>query len=158
MPVLKNSRHEKFAQLLAEGKSATDAYAEAGYSGDRTAASRLSTNANIRQRVDEIKNRVAEKAEWSAADRLIALKSIYDKVEPNDPRVAISAIAEANKMQGSYAPSKLQHTGANGGPVQIADITRLKGMTAEELKILERALVQIGLAEGDQSGTGEPED
>lgn len=158
MAVLKNSRHEKFAQLLAEGKSATDAYAEAGYKGDRTAASRLSSNVNIGQRVDEIKSRVAEKAEWSAAERLSALKSIYDKVEADDPRVAISAIAEANKMQGSYAPSKHQHSGPNGGPVQIADITRLKGMTAEELKILERALVQIGLAEGDTSGTGEQTD
>jgi phage terminase small subunit len=107
MAVLKNSRHEKFAQMLAEGKSATDAYAEAGYKGDRTAASRLSSNVNISQRVDEIKNRVAEKAEWSAAERLLALKTIYDTAATSDPRVAISAIAEANKMQGSYAPSKV---------------------------------------------------
>lgn len=107
MPVLKNSRHEKFAQLLANGKSATDAYAEAGYEGDRTAASRLSSNVNISQRVDEIKNKVAEKAEWSAAERLSALKTIYDTAASSDPRVAISAIAEANKMQGSYAPSKV---------------------------------------------------
>lgn len=68
---------------------------------------------------------------------------------------------EMAKAAAPYVHPKLasmQHTGANGGPVQIADISRLKGMTPEELKILERALVQIGIAEGDQGGTGEPED
>lgn len=107
MPVLKNARHEAFAQALAKGKSATEAYAEAGYAESRSAASRLSTNVNITKRVDEIKNRVAEKAEWTAADRLLALKTIYDVSATADRRTAIAAIAEANKMQGSYAPSKV---------------------------------------------------
>lgn len=49
-------------------------------------------------------------------------------------------------------------TGKGGGPVQIADLSRLKGMTTEELQVLDRALVQIGIAEGDQDGTGEPEE
>jgi len=31
MPTLKNARREKFAWLLASGKTATDAYEEAGY-------------------------------------------------------------------------------------------------------------------------------
>ena len=157
MPVLKNARHEKFAQALAKGMTATDAYAEAGYKGDRTAASRLSTNVNVSRRVDEIKNRVAEKAEWTAADRLMSLKAIHDASLSDDRRTAIAAISEANKMQGSYAPSKQELTGKGGGPVQIADLSRLKGMTSEELQVLERALVQIGIAEGDQDGAGEPE-
>ena len=123
MPVLKNARHEAFAQALAKGMTATDAYAEAGYKGDRTAASRLSTNVNVGQRVSEIKNRVAEKAEWTAADRLSALKSIFDREAEKDARVAISAIAEANKMQGSYAPVKREHSGPNGGPIEYANLT-----------------------------------
>lgn len=49
---------EAFAQAVAKGMTATDAYSEAGYKGDRTAASRLSTNVNIASRVDQIKNRV----------------------------------------------------------------------------------------------------
>ena len=47
MPVLKNARHERFAQALARGMTATEAYTTAGYKCDRTAASRLSTNVNI---------------------------------------------------------------------------------------------------------------
>lgn len=68
MPTLKNAQHEMFAQALARGATATDAYSAAGYKGDRTAASMLSTNVNITRRVDQIKSRVAENAEWSAAE------------------------------------------------------------------------------------------
>lgn len=112
MPVLKNARHETFAQGLAKGMTADEAYVSAGYKPDRGHASRLAANGNIRARVDEIKNRVAEKAEWSAADRLSSLKTIFDASVKDDRRTAIAAIAEANKMQGSYAPTKTE----NGEP------------------------------------------
>ncbi|WP_454686850.1 hypothetical protein [Agrobacterium leguminum] len=158
MPVLKNARHETFAQGLAKGMTADEAYVSAGYKPDRGHASRLASNGNIRARVDEIKNRVAEKAEWSAADRLLSLKAIHDASANEDRRTAIAAIAEANKMQGSYAPTRQEHTGRNGGPVVVADLTRLKGMSDQELEVLERALVQIGIAEGDQDGEGEPQE
>lgn len=108
MPCLKNARHEAFAQGLAKGLSAAEAYTKAGYQGDRTAASRLSTNVNVQRRVEEVKNRVAEKAEWTAAERLSSLRAIHDASLGNDRRTAIAAISEANKMQGSYAPAKTE--------------------------------------------------
>lgn len=49
-------------------------------------------------------------------------------------------------------------SGPEGGPIQTIEITRLKGMSNEELEVLERALIQIGLAEGDQGGEREPEE
>lgn len=131
MPVLKNSRHEKFAQALAKGKSASDAYVEAGYKPSRSAASRMSTNVNIERRVAEIGSRVAEKAEWSAADRLQALKRISDASEDKDPRVAVSAIAEANKMQGSHAPTKNEHSDP-GGWAQAVDRTWRQVLRSEK--------------------------
>lgn len=112
MPVLKNARHEAFAQGLAKGLTADEAYAGAGYKPHRGNASTLRANQNILDRVSEIKNRVAEKAEWSAADRLSSLKTIFDASVKDDRRTAIAAIAEANKMQGSYAPTKTE----NGEP------------------------------------------
>lgn len=158
MPVLKNARHEKFAQALAKGSTADEAYAQARFKPNRGNAARLKANESVVKRVGEIQSRTSEKAEWSAADRLLALKSIFDATADKDPRVAISAIAEANKMQGSHAPTKNEHTGKGGGPVQIAELSRLKGMTVEELMILDRALIQIGIAEGDPGGAGEQED
>lgn len=123
MPVLKNAKHEAFAQAMANGRTAADAYVAAGFNPSRSAASRLSTNVNIKRRIDEIKVRVSEKAEWSAADRLLSLKVIHDASMSEDRRTAIAAIAEANKMQGSYAPVKREHSGPNGGPIEYANLT-----------------------------------
>lgn len=106
MPVLKNAKHEAFAQAVAKGKTQDEAYAAIGFKPHRQNAHRLMTRDDVKARVLEIKNRVAEKAEWSAADRLAMLKRIATAHEKKDARVAVSATAEANKMQGSYAPVK----------------------------------------------------
>ena len=149
MPALKNAKHELFARSLASGKSATEAMQDAGYSDPRN-STRLTKNDEIRRRVDEIKSRAAEKAEWTVADRLRMLEEIAMSSKGEDPRVSISAIAETNKMQGSYAPAKLQHSGR----IATIDVAKLKGMTDEELELLERALVQIGIADGDPNREG----
>jgi phage terminase small subunit len=67
MPILLNSRHERFAQGLATGKSASEAYKEAGYKGDRTAASRLATNVNVQARVQELQAVAAERTKVTIA-------------------------------------------------------------------------------------------
>ena len=62
------------------------------------------------------------------------------------------------KAAAPYVHPKLasmQHTGANGGPIQTIDVSKLKGMTTEELDLLERALVQIGIADGDPGREGD---
>lgn len=123
MPVLKNARHEQFAQGLATGMTGDDAYVAAGFAPNRGNAARLKANESIRKRAAEITSRVAEKAEWSAADRLLSLKAIHDASTKDDRRTAIAAIAEANKMQGSYAPTRQEHTGRGGGPIEYANLT-----------------------------------
>lgn len=60
MPVLANARHEAFAQGLAKGLSASEAYIKAGYRDSRSSASRLSTNANIVARVTELQQMAAQ--------------------------------------------------------------------------------------------------
>lgn len=147
MPVLRNHKHEAFAQALAKGMSASEAYVAAGYKESRSAASRLSTNVNVQRRVTDIKAKVSDKAEWSAADRLRSLKTIHDAQLKKDPRTAIAAIAEANKMQGSHAPAKHQHSGAVG----TYDLTKLSD---DELDRLESILGPLTDADGDQGGEG----
>ena len=64
---------------------------------------------------------------------------------------------EMAKAAAPYVHPKLasmQHTGRNGGPIQTVDVTRLKGMSDQELELLERALVQIGIIDGDPSREG----
>lgn len=72
MPILSNTRHERFAQELARGRSSTEAYKEAGYdcegSSAWSAASRLSRNVQVSARVRELQIGGAERAmlteEW----------------------------------------------------------------------------------------------
>jgi hypothetical protein len=52
--ILENQRHEKFAQQLATGKSASEAYVLAGYRPSRKNASRLRTNEGVVARVAEL--------------------------------------------------------------------------------------------------------
>jgi len=78
MPILANSRHEKFAQGLAQGMSAAEAYKQAGYDAKGNAAevsaSRLLRNDKVAARVEELKQRAAASVsltkEW-VLERLI---------------------------------------------------------------------------------------
>jgi phage terminase small subunit len=70
MPVLKNAKHERFAQALAEGKTADEAYQLAGYEENRGNASRLKSNESIQKRVSEILGQAAKKV-GVTAERVI---------------------------------------------------------------------------------------
>lgn len=148
MPVLSNPRHEAFAQALAKGKTADEAYAQAGYRPHRGNASTLRANQNVLERLTELQGRAAQKAEWSAADRLKTLSEIVARTAKDDPRVAVSAIAEANKMQGSHAPAKLQHAGPGGGPIPTVDLTNV---TSDDLDRLEALFGPLAGATGDDA-------
>ena len=54
MPVLPNAKHELFAQELANGKTATEAYVAAGYKANRGNAATLKQDQSISNRVAEI--------------------------------------------------------------------------------------------------------
>ncbi len=54
MAGLKNSRHERFAQEVARGKSAAEAYVLAGYKPNKGNPSTLKADQRISQRVDEL--------------------------------------------------------------------------------------------------------
>jgi hypothetical protein len=72
MPILKNGKHERFAQGLAAGKSASDAYKGAGFAASYPNSSRLQRKDHIGQRVAEIldqKRCAADKAMATAAEK-----------------------------------------------------------------------------------------
>ena len=62
MPILTNARHERFAQELAKGRSASEAHIAAGYKGDDGNASKLANRPEIQARVQEITGKAAVKA------------------------------------------------------------------------------------------------
>lgn len=122
MPTLDNARHERFAQELAKGKTQEEAYKEAGYKGDRTAASRLSTNVNLQARVAEIQNRAAIRTEITVAGITERLLNIAAKGETKEDApmlsVARAALMDAAKLNGLVIDkSNTTLTGPDGQPL-----------------------------------------
>ena len=77
MAMLKNARHERFAQSLVEGKTATDAYKLAGYTPSRHNAAKLSHKEYIQARVAELQGRralAAERATEKVVEKLALTK------------------------------------------------------------------------------------
>lgn len=142
MPVLSNARHEKFAQELAKGRSQIDAYETAGYVGDRTAASRLSTNVNIRNRVDELQGRGAIRTELTIASLTKDLLRIAKKgerlAEASGLSVARGAIMDAAKLNGFLAdPKPARQDGFVPLAERIAAYDRQRALVGSAVKVVE---------------------
>lgn len=75
MPALSNPRHERFAQELARGKSATEAHALAGYRHNSGNAATLKADQSILDRVSELISEHHE-AHREATERAVERLSI----------------------------------------------------------------------------------
>ena len=82
---LKNARHEKFAQAVASGMSATAAYTEAGYTAKDAdvAGPRLLGNVGVSARILHLKNENAKASKLSREDIIHWLERIITG-KPNE--------------------------------------------------------------------------
>jgi terminase small subunit-like protein len=80
MRSLNNPKHERFAQELAKGKSASQAYVDAGYSKNDGNAIRLKGNERVQARVKELQERVAEKV---VAKTALSKEWVLEKLPEN---------------------------------------------------------------------------
>jgi phage terminase small subunit len=112
MGEIQNSRHERFAQELAAGKTADAAYEAAGYQKHRGNAARLSANEHVRERVREIQSMAAERA-------AVTVQSLIDEAEQarikamesaNGAAAAVSAITAKAKLAGLWREKIDQHS------------------------------------------------
>jgi len=112
MPVLKNPRHERFAQFLASGKTTGDAYEQAGYKRNASNASHMARNEEITNRVTEINNESLElerATAAAAAERAVVTRhSLIEKAnavytmatEAGQLLAAVSALKEIGVLAG----------------------------------------------------------
>ncbi|MET3925635.1 terminase small subunit [Devosia sp. 2618] len=111
MAVLKNAKHERFAQGLAKGMTADEAYVEAGYKPHRGNASTLRANQNILDRLAELQNRAAERAVVTVASITDRLLNIATKPEKSSDApmlsVARAALMDAAKLNGLVVEKNL---------------------------------------------------
>ncbi len=77
MPVLKNARHERFAQNITKGMSATKAYTKAGYKSTGHAAE---ANGARLMRKDEVQARVAELTAPAVAETQATVERVLQEL------------------------------------------------------------------------------
>jgi phage terminase small subunit len=87
MAALTNHRHELFAQGLVEGKSADQAYTDAGYKPGRNNAARLRANESIQTRIEELQSQALKRHDITV-DRII---EEYAKIAFSDIRKIFDA-------------------------------------------------------------------
>jgi len=113
MPALTNPKHERFAQELAKGKPAYEAYVTAGYKESRPAASRLSTKVNIVARVAEIVDRSAIRTEITLASLMQEAGEIQAAaMEAKQLSAATAALTVKAKLAGLWV-DKAESTNRN---------------------------------------------
>jgi len=125
--MLSNVRQEKFAQAMAKGMTLEAAHREAGYSGHRGTAFKLSTQPHISARIDELQEKAA-KTEAITKDELIQFladvvktpaghvhkehplcQSFKDTESCNEVRMPdkLGAVAQLCKMTGWHQEEKV---------------------------------------------------
>lgn len=97
MPVLKNAKHERFAQERAKGVSAAMAYVTAGYKRHDGNASRLSGNEKVAARIEELKQAGAKRAEAK-------IEADAEKTLTEAARLAFSDIRNLFDEDGNLKP------------------------------------------------------
>ena len=119
MPALKNPRHERFAQALAKGKTASEAYKEAGYAPNRGNCIRLKDNESVRKRLAELQEPIAKKAQITLARLLEMAEAVYDAAKAaGQNAAAIAAVKELGVLSGERVERR-----ENGAPGEFEAMT-----------------------------------
>lgn len=121
MSALSNPRHERFAQALAEGHSASEAYEKAGYKPNRQAASRLLSNVDIQGRVARLQEVGATRAEMTFEGHLKELETLREQAKRGGQ---ISAAVQAEQLRGK----------ANGYYVERHEVDQHTTVSSEPLE------------------------
>jgi phage terminase small subunit len=108
MPVLKNPKHELFAQEVAKGNSQAGAYLSANYKPSEHHASRLARNGKVQARIAEILAAAAAKAEMTAAEVLQGLA-----------RIARADIRKAVRWNGAEIEDEVDGDADQGGVPRV---------------------------------------
>jgi phage terminase small subunit len=175
MPVLKNPRHERFAQELAKGKSQTEAYETAGWKGGQKNAHRLGKDEGILGRVaellaerDEMARKATEKAtEALAIDRQWVLGRLVENAQRAMQAVPVKLSEDGEpvngewRYEGSVANRALELLGKELGMFidrkEVGRPGEFDGMNADDIRAAIKR--RLGLAEGGDgcsSGGGSP--
>jgi hypothetical protein len=163
MPILKNSKHEKFCQLIAKGSSQTEAYIAVGYSatGAKANASRLIANDNLRVRIEEIQARISESlVAQSIAIKEARIKALNDRWLKLQQVIAERAVDPSMQGIAGGSTGLLAHDqkGVGAGPAaEVIDVYEVDCGVLKELREHEvQAAKELGqwVEKGEISSDG----
>jgi phage terminase small subunit len=121
MPSLENPKHERFAQELAKGKTADEAYQNAGYKPNRGNATTLKANQSILDRVAEIQDRSAIRTEITLQTLMEEAAEIQAAaMKANQHSAAVAALTAKAKLAGLWI-DKAENTNRNIDASQLSD-------------------------------------
>ncbi len=183
MPVLKNPRHERFAQHFATGKTLEAAYEAAGYRPNKSHAYKLRWKPQVAERIEEIQIKAAEKAGVTVERIVFELAKIafanagdYFVWGPNgvtinpsedlteDQRSVIAEVSETRSETGGSIKLKLSDKQS-----ALEKLGRHLGMFKEKVELsgqidltgtkdaLDRKLAGLAAKLGTGGVSGEPE-
>jgi len=122
MPALQNPKHERFAQALAKGKTADEAYVLAGYAENRGNAVRLKTNESIVKRVAELQDIGSMRAEVTLESLIREAGEIQEAAKQEKQYSAATAALTAKAKLAGLWIDKAENTNRNVvDPAQISD-------------------------------------
>jgi phage terminase small subunit len=103
MAPLRNTKHEHFAQDLAEGKSMIEACKAAGYKPNRSHASRLVAKGNIKGRVAELQDAAATETQVTVESLIKEAADIQKRAtKAGQHSAAIAALIAKAKLAGRW--------------------------------------------------------
>jgi phage terminase small subunit len=108
--MLKNVRHEKFAQAMAKGLTLEAAHREAGYSAHRGTAVKLAKSAHISARIEQLREKAEEKLEYRREDFVRDLRDRFRSLDKKHPVTAKYGEMLA-KAQGWNEAEKVELSG-----------------------------------------------
>jgi hypothetical protein len=98
---LRNPRHEAFVRGLLEGKSALDAYEDAGYRADDANSSRLKSSPKVQERLAELQAEIAGQTKITTESLIGELESARARADSLEQlSAAVRAIESKAKLSG----------------------------------------------------------
>jgi len=145
MPVLDNPRHERFAQHLAEAKTAAEAYVLAGFKPNRGNPSKLAHRPSVAARVKELTSHYAELAAKTAitAEGLVQMFDDIRKraIESGRLSAGVSAVKEISILTGKRTERS-----------EIGTPGEFDAYTDDELeRLLAERRARLGFAPGSET-------
>ena len=141
MPMLKNPRHERFAQLIARGKPQVRAYSLAGYRRDYGNAVRLTRNDRVRRRITALRKEHERMSKRTKEQHFARWLEREDKVEKQGKDALAHKISYDYAVAMGWITTKQEVTTKQDNTKE--NHVRLARLSPEERVIWERLCAKI---------------